>query len=801
MEIFQCRLCDGSLKTVLDLGNLYISGFVDEAESRETEPLTLAVCNRCGFAQLKHIVDPDRMYRQYWYKSSLNQSMVEALKDIVVSSVSRWNGRTENPVALDIGANDGTMLAMYPGRFFTIGYDPALNLREEAEKNCNAFINDYFTWKNIHHEWPVGIGRADIVTAIAMFYDLNDPGEFLENVRAAMREDGVFVIQMTDMISMLKANAFDNICFLPGTQVSGKRIEDIKDGDTIYDSQGNKTQVITTMTRPYDGTVLEINAMYVEKLTCTPEHPILTVPKESVRFDCGQLRKSINPEQLEPVWIHAEDIKPGDMLAIPRIKPTKTTTTIDLMQYNSNSPYRRRGLESVELDTDMAWFIGLYVAEGFSAKLGAGNEYICLTLHEKETYFVDRVIHIFEKLGYRVTVYDSTVSKAISVRIYCTALARYLRGVVGHGARNKRVPQVIINHRNEEIKTGFLRGLVDGDGYIDGNQVHLHTGSRALAQDVQFLVASLGAAVGITKAKNKKRVCRNGTIRGSVSWQVRGASGKLAQIFGYTYLGSGNHTFVSDDFVFVRVKSVKEKEYSGQVHNLETESHTYTAANVAVHNCHEHAGYYTLVQMIKLLNEHGFHVFDVERNMVNGGSVRIYAAKDKELYEISPTVLVEIGREARYMESYDDPFLAFALRVINIGLHISRFMLQTTGEGVPIFALGASTKGNTLLQYFGLDRRTITAIGEVNEDKFGKRTVGTSIPIVPETTVLKSNPPILMILPWHFRDFFVKKLWGLMEEGTELLFPLPEPELVSVRNGEMYIENLLSDEGVVPWAR
>jgi hypothetical protein len=162
---------------------------------------------------------------------------------------------------------------------------------------------------------------------------------------------------------------------------------------------------------------------------------------------------------------------------------------------------------------------------------------------------------------------------------------------------------------------------------------------------------------------------------------------------------------------------------------------------------------------------------------------------------------MEIGKEAMYLQSYPDPFMAFSLRVVNAGLAISKFMLGCVGQGVPIYALGASTKGNTLLQYFGLDRNSIAAIGEVNEDKFGKRTVGTGIPIISEGLVLATHPPVLMILPWHFRDFFIKKLWNLMEDGTILLFPLPEPELVTVIDGELRTENLLTERNLVPWAR
>ena len=204
-ERTHCRICDGQLETVLDMGTIYQSNFLTDASKAILAPLNLARCIKCNLVQLKHDGNLDSMYRQYWYKSSLNQSMVEALRSIVDSIKSRVVLETGD-VVVDIGCNDGTMLSMFPEDVFKIGYDPSNNLADEAQEKCDFFINDYFP-----ANYPVK-ARAKVITSIAMFYDLPDPRAFIDKVRSIMRSDGIWVIQFTDLLSMFQVNAFDNIC-------------------------------------------------------------------------------------------------------------------------------------------------------------------------------------------------------------------------------------------------------------------------------------------------------------------------------------------------------------------------------------------------------------------------------------------------------------------------------------------------------------------------------------------------------------------------------------------------------------
>jgi hypothetical protein len=102
--------------------------------------------------------------------------------------------------------------------------------------------------------------------------------------------------------------------------------------------------------------------------------------------------------------------------------------------------------------------------------------------------------------------------------------------------------------------------------------------------------------------------------------------------------------------------------------------------------------------------------------------------------------------------------------------------------GFEVYALGASTKGNVLLQWLEIDRRFIQSVGDVNPRKFGKQTPGTCIPIVPENDILTmaEKNSIALVLPWHFRQGIVAKSQQFMEAGGALLFPLPRIEVVSI---------------------
>lgn len=191
--------------------------------------------------------------------------------------------------------------------------------------------------------------------------------------------------------------------------------------------------------------------------------------------------------------------------------------------------------------------------------------------------------------------------------------------------------------------------------------------------------------------------------------------------------------------------------------------------------CHEHLEYYALQQIEWMTNKAGLKIVDVEFNDVNGGSFSVTVAKEGSHYEVSPSVDEAMASEARLQLNTLKPYTDFAQRISETRDCLLEFLRNAKKARQTVAALGASTKGNVLLQFCGFTTADIMQVGEVNEDKFGSFTPGTLIPIVSEAEVLAANPDYLLILPWHFREFFLTRP---NLKGRKLLFPLPNPEVV-----------------------
>lgn len=192
--------------------------------------------------------------------------------------------------------------------------------------------------------------------------------------------------------------------------------------------------------------------------------------------------------------------------------------------------------------------------------------------------------------------------------------------------------------------------------------------------------------------------------------------------------------------------------------------------------CHEHLEFYSLKQINWIAKAAGLKVLDVEFNEVNGGSFSITAAKSTSRHKVNTEWLNRIVDDENALGlSTTDAFEAFKQRVEDQRRGLMNFLADCKASGKRVAGLGASTKGNVLLQFYGIGESLLPVIGEVNEDKFGSFTPGTLIPLAPEKDVLESHPDYLLVLPWHFREFFMD-LPSM--KGRKLVFPLPHFEIV-----------------------
>ena len=212
-NLLGCRLCGKTttLPVVLNLGEFTLSGFVKPDEpDPPSAPLVLHECSACGLVQLGATVHRDLLYRNYSYRSGTNESMRVELKRIVDLAMSKVDLQRGDSV-LDIGCNDGTLLNFYPHTVETIGFEPSRLFMEAKRQNPHTggrwIVNDFFPSST-----SFGPIKCKIITAIAMFYDVDDVHGFMEGVKEWLHDDGVFIVQMADLRQMVGNNAFDNIC-------------------------------------------------------------------------------------------------------------------------------------------------------------------------------------------------------------------------------------------------------------------------------------------------------------------------------------------------------------------------------------------------------------------------------------------------------------------------------------------------------------------------------------------------------------------------------------------------------------
>lgn len=206
-----CRISGDRLTELFTLGDVHISDFLTVSSNPKSQKVELKMClsKKSGLVQLAHTAPLNTMYRKYWYKSGTNMTMTNELKGIAEKAAGLVKAKDED-IWVDIGCNDGTLFRFVPNHFVKVGFDPN-DFSTESSKHANHICSDYFTLKN-YKKTPYGEKRAKIITAIAMFYDLEDPNAFIKEIAKTLDKDGLFIIQMSYLPLMLKQLAFDNIC-------------------------------------------------------------------------------------------------------------------------------------------------------------------------------------------------------------------------------------------------------------------------------------------------------------------------------------------------------------------------------------------------------------------------------------------------------------------------------------------------------------------------------------------------------------------------------------------------------------
>lgn len=202
--------------------------------------------------------------------------------------------------------------------------------------------------------------------------------------------------------------------------------------------------------------------------------------------------------------------------------------------------------------------------------------------------------------------------------------------------------------------------------------------------------------------------------------------------------------------------------------------------------CHEHLEYYSLSVLQTIMARAGLRIFKIEFNDVNGGSIRCWCCKatclaydTEEVRDLIRRVQV---REFEMELDTDTPYGEFQARLDRLRAEMTDLIDRIRAEGKTVHVYGASTKGNVLLQWYGLDHRQIPYAADRNEDKVGATTLGTDIRILSEAESRAMRPDYYLVLPWHFRAEFLERERETILSGTRMIFPLPEIAIIGPEN-------------------
>jgi hypothetical protein len=204
--------------------------------------------------------------------------------------------------------------------------------------------------------------------------------------------------------------------------------------------------------------------------------------------------------------------------------------------------------------------------------------------------------------------------------------------------------------------------------------------------------------------------------------------------------------------------------------------------------CHEHRYYYSLKTVMNLFANHGLKIVDCELNDVNGGSFRIYVQKNTAhatSFGTSPLrdvcnyrIQSILSLEEKINIESPEVWSEYQNQIDALKEQTVSFIREEVAKGKTVYGYGASTKGNTLLQYFELDHTLITAIAERSPYKFGLKTIGTNIPIISEDEMRAAKPDYLLVLPWHFISEFVSREQDFLNEGGKFIVPCRKFEII-----------------------
>ena len=397
-------------------------------------------------------------------------------------------------------------------------------------------------------------------------------------------------------------------CLAPETLVevrSGvKAIEDVYAGEEVLTHTGVYRKVKLVAKCWFKGKIHQLSVSGSnEKVRITGEHPVYVLrptpcvlagrQRVSCRPTCKTQHKCSAPRPYETyqlAWVPAEDVSPGDFVVLPRRRSSPATPPKFVEIPVDKVLHRQRitGVRKLPVNKSLAKLIGYFIAEGNAQRRGL----VGFGFHEDEANYHAEVKQVVaEVLGVPIGTDHYPESHATTVRFNSVEVAHWLREQVGVGAAEKRIPDFLFDHPDEDCLLGCVQGLFNGDGTYTAatgrrsGTLSLATVSRQLAYQLRHVCARWGIQ---TSVYSRQRANRQRCYE--VIWSGESAHKLSALLMGKDVI-EGNRSFErswsDDNYIYRQVRKVETEDYDGLVYNFSVEEdESYTlAAGFVVHNC------------------------------------------------------------------------------------------------------------------------------------------------------------------------------------------------------------------------
>lgn len=760
------------MKELFTLGKLNVSDFipVNNFYSILTQPheLKLMLEEETGAVRLERPSPMDEMYGKYWYRSGINQTMRDELKN-VVESILKVHKLKENDIWLDIACNDGTMFEFMPKNIIKIGVDPCDDsYKDESEKKADCIVQDYFKY-NSYSKSKFGKMKAKIISIIAMFYDLDKPDTFLQDVYKVLDDDGLLVMQMSYTPLMIKQLAFDNICHEHIYYYSLFNIKKIleRNGFSVVDCTLNdinggsfrvfikkKGQECNFYTQPYR----DVANFRVDSL-----------------LEYEKTLKLDKKETWEDFFRRINELKEQTVSFIKEAKANgKTVWGYGACHDSKTRLVTENGIKSFD-EIDMSDKVYTLNTKTNNIELSSINEIMIYPYDGDMIHFYGKRIDMMVTPNHNVLFQTEQSSKyryEIAEKIINRERFSIPKGKwVGTKNNNKIVISDFVNQdsysnkcrkiQNEFDTSDFLYllGLFIGDGYVSNQK-----GDLSIKYCIPIFDKARKRLIDTLNRMNLMFI--------EYDNEIQVDSQALRSIFSECGEEDRNKKIPkwALEYSPIYLRYLLDGLIDSDGWHGENNRERFSTTSFSL-----------IKDMIELSIKLGyFPSFSTRpiptiKSKIRGREIDSSISYTFNIGKHQPVCFNKGNNSHRINYIYPTSIEYYNGFVWCLSVNNKNFLVERNGK---IAFSGNSTKGNTTLQYFGLDETLIDGIAERSTYKWGLKTSGTNIPIYSEEEMRHAKPDYLLILPWHFINEFKEREKDYLIGGGKFIVPCPKFEVV-----------------------